>query len=117
MPSKVHTYMYWQLVFNDHCDSCLISEVLTEDPYGKADPNAVWDKIASTLLITYQRDLPELKVVLPRTVRDRMNLLLTHFRKDDRRKLSRFVNFECVTSCFAGITHTHVPFIRSSLFP
>ncbi len=93
----------WQLVFNDHRDSCLISEVITEDPYGKADPNAVWEKIASTLLITFQRDLPDLKVVLPRTVRDRMTLLLTHFKANDRRKLSRYVHFQVT---FFGRHHT-----------
>ncbi len=82
----------WQLVFNDHRDTCLINEVLTEDPYGKADPNAVWDKIASSLLVLFQKEIPDLKVVLPRTVRDRMTLLLTHFKSNDRRKLSRFAS-------------------------
>ncbi len=79
----------WQLIFNDHCDSCLISEVITEDPYGQADPNVVWEKIASTLLILFQKEIPDLKVVLPRTIHDRMALLLSHFKSNDRRKLSR----------------------------
>ncbi len=79
-----------QLVFNDKRDSQLITETMQEDPYSSEDPNSVWDTMAINLLRTYRQDTPTLRVVMGRTIRDRKNLLITHFHSDDKRKLSRY---------------------------
>ena len=77
-------------MFNDKRDSQLIAETMQEDPYSADDPNSVWDSMAVNLLRTFRQDTPALQVVMGRTIRDRMNLMITHFRNDDRRKLSRY---------------------------
>ncbi len=94
---------FLQLQFNDRHDAYLIAETMTADPYSAADPNAVWEQMAAHLLIAFQQESPELQVVLPRTIKDRMRLLLKHFKENDRRKLSRWATSACHTY-IAGIT-------------
>ncbi len=88
MPAKTHSIAI-QLQFNDKRDSQLIAEAMQEDPYSADDSNAVWEYMATNLLRMYQQDTPGLKVVLTRTIKDRISLLITHFLQDDRKKLSR----------------------------
>ncbi len=88
MPAKTWSIPI-QLQFNDKRDSQLIAEAMQEDPYSADDSNAVWEYMATNLLRMYQQDTPGLKVVLARTIKDRMSLLITHFLQDDCKKLSR----------------------------